>query len=127
MNIKVVATMLLGCSVALAADAPTSYDEAETIWQRTKDTVEYQTYVAEFVQLNNLFRIDERDGCYSLTPEPVDLMLVVSRANDKGVATVERVFYHPDSAKARCFERSYRGIPTKAAPFWPFVVQLRME
>jgi hypothetical protein len=127
MNLKMTAIMLLACSVASAADAPTSYDEAETIWRKSKDTIEYQTYAAEFAQLNNLFRIDERDGCYTLMRGPVNLMLLVSRANDKGVATVERVFYDMNNAKTRCFERSYRGIPTKAAPFWPFVLQLRME
>lgn len=128
MNFRVsLVTTLFASSTALAADVPTSYEEAVAIWEHSRDTIEYQSYAAEFAQLNNLFRLDERDGCYSLTTAPVTLMLLVSRADDKGVATIERVFYDTDSAKARCFERSYRGVPTKAPPFAPFVLQLRME
>jgi hypothetical protein len=121
------AFVLIACGVATAEDAPNSYKDAETIWQKHRDTIEYQAYAAEFAQLNNAFRIDERDGCYSLAPGPVNLMLLVSPGDAKGVATVERAFYDTDNAKARCFERSYTGLPTRAPPFLPFVLQLRME
>lgn len=127
MNSQIALAILLACSVALAADVPTSYDEAAAIWQEGNDTIEYQVYATEFAQLNNLFRLDERDGCYSLAPGPVNLMLLLSAADAKGVATIERVFYDPDNAKARCFENSYTGLPARAPPFVPFVLQLRME
>ena len=120
-------SLTIAFGVAAAEDPPKSYEDAEAIWQKTRDMREYQSYVAEFAELNNAFRIDERGGCYSLASGPVNLMLLVSPADAKGVATIERVFYDTDNAKARCFERSYRGLPTKAPPFLPLVVQLRME
>ena len=118
---------LATCGVAVATDAPESYKDAKAIWQKSRGMIEYQAYAAEFSQLNNAFRIDERDGCYSLAPGPVNLMLLVSPADTKGVATIERVFYDTDNAKARCFARSYDGVPTRAPPFLPFVLQLSME
>jgi hypothetical protein len=125
--LRLAAPLLIAFGVGAAEDSPTSYKEAEAIWQKTRDVLKYQEYVAEFAALNNAFRIDERDGCYSLAPGPVNLMLLVSPADAKGVATIERVFYDTDNAKARCFERSYRGLPAKAPPFLPLVLQLRME
>src|SRR5687768_3355361 len=123
---QVVVLVLIAGAAAAAEDTPKSYKDAEAIWQMSRDTTAYQTYAAEFAQLNNAFRLDERDGCYSLAPGPVNLMLLVSAADGKGVATIERVFFETDNAKARCFERSYAGVPTKAPPFLPFVLQLRM-
>jgi hypothetical protein len=124
-QLAVLLSIALG--VAAAESSPKSYEDAEAIWQKTRGMLEYQAYAAEFAELNNAFRIDERGGCYSLAAGPVNLMLLVSRADAKGVATIERVFYDTDNAKARCFERSYSGLPTKAPPFLPFVLQLRME
>jgi hypothetical protein len=103
-----------------------SYDEAEALWQRTQERVEYRTYLAEFAQYNNSLRLDERDGCYSRAPGPVNLMLLISRVDADGFATIERVFYDVDNAKAQCFVRSYSGVRTKAPPFLPFVLQLNM-
>lgn len=119
--------LFIAFGVAAAEDSPKSYKDAEAIWQKTRDMLEYQAYAAEFAELNNAFHIDERDGCYFLASGPVNLMLLVSPADAKGVATIERVFYDPNNAKARCFERSYSGLPIKAPPFLPFVLQLRME
>ena len=115
---------LAACGVATGADAPRSYVDAEAIWRNNREKTEYQSYLAEFAQYNNSLRLDERDGCYSLTPGPVNLMLVISSADADGFATIERVFYNVDNAKARCFERSYRGLRTKLPPFLPFVIQL---
>lgn len=119
--------VLIACGVVTAGDAPKSYKDAEAIWQKHRDTTEYQVYADEFAQLNNAFRIDEQDGCYSLAPGPVNLMLLVSPGDANGVATVERAFSDRDNAKSRCFERSYTGLPTRAPPFLPFVLQLQME
>jgi hypothetical protein len=114
------------CGVATGADAPRSYADAEAIWRNSRERTEYQSYLAEFAQYNNSLRLDERDGCYSLTAGPVNLMLVISRVDADGFATVERVFFDVDNAKARCFERSYTGLRTKLPPFLPFVLQLGM-
>lgn len=114
------------CGVATGADAPRTYAEAEAIWRNSRERTEYQSYLAEFAQYNNSLRLDERDGCYSLAPGPVKLMLVISRADADGFATIERVFSDVDNAKARCFERSYTGLRTKLPPFLPFILQLGM-
>ena len=114
------------CSVAAGADAPRSYADAEAIWRSSRDKAEYQGYSAEFAQYNNSLRLDERDGCYSRGPGPVNLMLVISRVDADGFATIERVFFDVDNAKARCFERSYTGVRTKLPPFLPFVLQMGM-
>jgi hypothetical protein len=128
MRCKITVLLTLGVvGIATAAEPPQSYQDAEAIWIRSRDTIEYQTYAAEFAQFNNAVRLDERGNCYSLTGGSVNLMLVISGARDDGFAVVERAFYDTNNAKARCFERSYNGISTKAPPFLPFVLQLRMN
>jgi len=114
------------CGIATAADAPRSYAEAEALWRNSRDKSEYQDYAAAFAQYNNSLRLDERDGCYSLSPGPVTLMLVISRADADGFATIERVLSDVDNAKARCFQRSYTGLRTKLPPFLPFALQMGM-
>ena len=117
---------LAACGVAVGADAPRSYSDAQAIWRSNSQRTEYQSYLAEFVQYNNSLRLDERDGCYSRGSGPVSLMLVITRADADGFATIERVFFDADNAKARCFERSYTGLRTKLPPFLPFVLQMGM-
>jgi hypothetical protein len=106
--------------------ATRSYADAKAIWLRNHDNPQYQNYVAEFSQFNNQFHLDEKDGCYSLAPGPVNLMLVIVRHGNGDFALVERVLADVDNAKARCFVKSYSGISTKMPPFFPFVLQLTM-
>ncbi|HZF30254.1 MAG TPA: hypothetical protein VE907_14135 [Gammaproteobacteria bacterium] len=127
MNRTMAVLALIACSVSVAADAPRSYEDAAAIWRRNRGTNEYRDYAAEFTQFSNALRLDERGGCHSLAAGPVTLMLLVSQAESRQFAVIERVFYDTDNAKARCFERSYSGIATKIPPSFPFVLQLRME
>jgi len=115
------------CGVATGAEVPGSFADARAIWQSSRENAEYQNYVDQFTQYSNSLRLDERNGCHSLAAGTVTLMLVVARADADGFATIERVFYDVDNAKARCFERSYAGVRTKVPPFLPFVLQVRME
>jgi hypothetical protein len=115
------------CGLASGAEVPRSYADAEVIWRDSREKDEYQIYLAEFAQYNNSLRLDERDRCYSLAPGPVNLMLVISRADADGFATIRQVFHDVDNAKARCFARTYTDVRTKLPPFLPFVVQLGME
>ena len=119
--------ILIACGIASADDPPQSYKDAEQVWQKSRAKPEYQAYATDFAALSNAFHIDERGGCYSLGAGPVNLMLLVSQADAKGVSTIERVFYDTNNAKARCFSNSYLGLPAKQPPFLPFVLQLRME
>jgi hypothetical protein len=113
-------------TLAYAADAPRSYADARGLWEKHKDTVEYQTYASEFAQFNNHFHIDEKNGCYALGKEPVGLMLVITHASSSQYAVVENVLSDADSPKVRCFIRSYLGLPTKVPPYVPFVLQMAM-
>jgi len=123
-----VALACLASSEALAGDdPPQSYAEAKATWQRTRDNLEYQKYATEFSQFNNHFHLDERNGCYALAPGSVNLMLMISRKESGEFAVIERVFTDVDNAKARCFEKSYRGVATKAPPFFPFILQMEMK
>jgi len=118
---------LAACSLSLADDAPQSYSAASAVWQQHRGTAEYQTYATEFTQFNNHFHLDEKDGCYALAPGPVSLLLVITHNGAGEFAIIERVLTDVDNAKARCFERSYRGVPTKVPPFLPFVIQMTMR
>ena len=89
-------------------------------------SVEYQTYASEFVQFNNHFHIDEKDGCYALGKEPIQLMLVITHPGSAEFAVVENVLSDVNSLKARCFIRSYLGLRTKVPPYVPFVLQMSM-
>jgi hypothetical protein len=118
---------LAACGMSLADDAPQSYSAARALWQQHRGTAEYQTYAAQFTQFNNHFHLDEKDGCYALAAGPVNLMLVITHQDTSEFAIIERVLTDVDNAKARCFEKSYHGIPTKVPPFLPFVLQMTMK
>lgn len=113
-------------TTALAAEPPRLYADAEATWRQTRDDEKYQAYAVEFSQFNNHFRLDEKGRCYSLGSEPVNLMLIITQPAKSEFAVVERVLSDVDSAKARCFRKSYEGVRTKTPPFLPFVLQLGM-
>ena len=86
-----VALALVASSATFADDAPRSYADAAAIWQRSRNTAEYQKYSNEFTQFNNHFHLDEKDGCYALAPGPVNLMLVISHQDNDEFAVIEQV------------------------------------
>ena len=120
------ALLVVASGVSLAADPAMSLASARKIWEQTKDRKEYQTYAAEFAQFNNHFRLDEKDGCYALGKEPVELMLVIAHRDGGEYALIEQVLSNVDTAKASCFKKSYGGIRTKVPPFLPFILQMGM-
>jgi|SRR6185503_12616556 len=119
-----VLTTILSATALAQDNRPRTYGEASAVWEQAKDTVAYQTYSSEFAQFNNSLRLDEKDGCYALSSAPVDLMLVITHRGPSQYAVVEDVLAKVDSPKARCFQKSYRGISTKVPPFVPFVLQM---
>ena len=130
MKMKVILGSLLAmvaAGVALADEAPGSYEAAKAIWSRSRESKDYQGYAAEFAQFNNHFHLDEKDGCYALAPGSVNLMLVISQPKNSEFAVIDRVLADVANAKARCFEKSYLGVQVKAPPFLPFVLQLGMK
>lgn len=118
--------LLSAVDSTFADQMPESYADAKAIWAKTRNTADYQKYAKEFTQFNNSFRLDEKGGCYSAAPGPVNLMLVISYQEKSEFAVIDRVFVDVDNAKARCFQKSYRGIRTKIPPFRPLVLQLNM-
>lgn len=119
--------LCLTSRVLLAADRPMTFAAAKKIWEQTKNRKEYQTYTAEFAQFNNHFRLDERNGCYGISKEPVELMLVITHRQEQQYALIEGVLSNVDSPKALCFKKSYIGIQTKVPPFLPFVMQMSFD
>ncbi|WP_416760295.1 hypothetical protein ACNI65_25340 [Roseateles sp. So40a] len=115
-----------GITLSLAAEPPKDFSQARANWEAHKDSAEYQKYADEFVQFNNHFHLDEKGGCYQLSPGPVELMLVITHTKGDQFATIERVISDSDSAKAQCFKRTYKGIATKVPPYLPFVFSMRM-
>jgi len=114
-------------SLAVARAATSlSYAEAEVAWKQVRDRPQYQSYVAEFTQYNNSLHLDDKDGCYKLSPGPVNLFLVITHTGSSEFAVVERVLSSVDNPKARCFMRTYEGLRTKVPPFLPFVLQMGM-
>jgi hypothetical protein len=114
-------------SASILADGTSlTYESAKAIWAGKMNTAEYQNYASAFTQFNNHFSLDTKDGCYSLTPGPVNLMLVITHPNRDEFAIVEQVLSDVDNAKSRCFKKTYSGIRTKVPPFEPFVLQMVM-
>jgi hypothetical protein len=111
---------------AYGVDVPRSYADARGLWEKHMDSAEYKTYVSEFVQFNNHFHIDERNGCYALGKEPIGLMLVITHRGSTEFAVVENVLSDVDSPKGRCFIKSYLGLQTKVPPYVPFILQMAM-
>jgi hypothetical protein len=127
---RVQMAVVLACltaAPALATEAFQFFSEAEAIWKAKKDDAKYQSYAAEFSQFNNHFRLDEKDGCYALGSEHVNLMLIITHPANAEFAVVERVLSDVDNAKARCFRKSYEGLRTKIPPSLPFVLQMSMR
>lgn len=122
----IVATLTLLLCPAAFARAPQSYSEAEAIWDQSKDTAEYHIYLTEFTQFNNHFYLDEKNGCYALSPGNISLMLLITHADGDEFAVIEEVFTDVDNLKARCFRKSYLGVRTKIPPFLPFVLKMSM-
>jgi len=69
--------------------------------------------------VSNHFHLDEKGGCYALACGPVNLMLVIAHSGDSEFAVIEQVFADVDNAKARCFEKTYRGIHLTAIALRP--------
>jgi hypothetical protein len=120
------AVLVAVAAFAQGADSPHSYADARASWEKHKDSAEYQTYMSEFIQFNNNFHIDVRGGCYALGQGQVGLMLVITHTGNEEFAVVENVLFDADSAKARCFVKSYLGLRTKVPPYLPFVLQMTM-
>jgi hypothetical protein len=127
MRIGAIIFMALTGGAAVAAALPQDYSAAKAVWKKGKDKSEYQRYGNEFIQFNNHFHLDEKDGCYGLAPGQVNLLLIISKPDAGEFAVVERVFADVDNAKARCFIKTYSGVRTKAPPFLPFVFHMSME
>ena len=111
---------------AVAAGSPSSYAEAEVAWQRSRDKPQYQAYASKFAEFNNQHHLDEKDGCYALSPGPVKLFLVITHSQGGEFALIERVLSNVDNSKSSCFKRTYEGLRTKVPPFLPFVLQMGM-
>jgi len=118
--------LLLPISV-FADEASLTYKSAKAIWAGKMNTADYQSYVSEFTQFNNHFGLDTKNGCYALSPGPVNLMLVITHRDRAEFAVVEQVVSDVDNAKSQCFKKTYFGIRTKIPPFEPFVLQMSMS
>lgn len=123
---KILILMLLALTSACASDTTETYTNAKALWEKSYQKADYQTYAAEFTQFNNHFHLDEKDGCYALSQNPVELMLVITHENNTEFAVVEQVFSNVSNAKSECFINTYRGIKTKVPPFLPYVLQMSM-
>lgn len=77
-------------ATASAVDTPRAYAEAEAAWKLARDRADYQQYGNEFVEFNNHFHLDVKDGCYALSDKPVSLMLVITHSDDGKYALIER-------------------------------------
>ena len=109
---------------AVAAGPPSSYVEAEAAWKLSREKQQYQAYASEFAEFNNRHHLDEKDGCYALSPGPVKLFLVITHSNGGELALIEQVLSNVDNSKASCFKRAYEGLGIKVPPFLPFVLQM---
>ncbi len=113
--------------LALQASAATlSHDDAKKLWEQSKERAGYDQYSDEFAQFNNSHHLDEKGGCYGLSRGPVTIYLVIKHNVGEKFAVVEQVVSDVDNAKSRCFKKTYNGLPTKAPPFLPFVLQMKM-
>jgi len=95
---------------------------AAKVWNVGKDKPGYDAYSNEFVAYNNQAHLDEKSGCYKISPEPVTLLLVFNASG-----RVETVLASESTSKADCFAHSYRGIQLSKPPFAPFVLKLTMK
>ena len=118
--------VVMAPSLVRATPSGISFSSAKKIWQASASRDDYQAYAAEFAQFNNYYHLDEKDHCYALGTEPVELMLVITHRGNERYAKIEKVLSNIASPKAECFRKSYEGLDTKIPPFLPFVFQMNM-
>jgi hypothetical protein len=100
------------------------YTEAREIWEKDKVTSEYQNYLEQFLQYNNSLRLDEKNGCYKISSDPVEIFLVVKYSNGNKYASVVDVLVNGINSKSECFIKTYRNLKLKKPPHFPFVIQM---
>jgi hypothetical protein len=105
----------------------TDYEEAKGIWDKDRITFEYQNYLEQFLQYNNSLRLDEKSGCYKLTNDSVELLLVVKHVEGNKYAIVEDVLVDKNNLKSECFIEIYENLKVKKPPHFPFVIQMQFE
>jgi hypothetical protein len=101
------------------------YLEAKGIWEKDKTTSEYQNYLEQFLQYNNSLRLDEKNGCYKLSNDTVELFLVIKHFEGNKYAIVEDVLVDNTNLKSECFIKTYRNLKLKQPPHFPFVIQMQ--
>lgn len=90
MRIGVVGLLFVSWSVFAAENAMT-YESARMVWEQNRGKKEYQAYAMEFSQFNNHFHLDEKDGCYALGKDPVELMLIITYRAGQRFARIDKV------------------------------------
>ena len=123
-----IACLLLAAasSLAFAADPPLSLGDAQKILNQTKDKKEYESYMDDFALFNNYHHLDSKDDCYAKGNGPVDLYLVIKAADDQQSGVIDQVLSNVDNPKAACLKKSYKDVPTKAPPYSPFIVPMKI-
>ena len=121
-----VCALICGVS-SFAQNVPDSYEQAKTIWEKTKDSSEFSAYMEDFLQYNNYYRLDEINNCYKLSKGPVDLILVITHKSVQKYAQIQYTFTDVNNTKAQCFKQTYTGLNIKVPPYSPFVIKLKMQ
>jgi len=112
------------CVQAVAAGL--SLADAIKMWEQSKDRKGFEKYSEEFANFNNARHLDEKNGCYQLSPGPVTLYMIFKPGPRGEFAVIEQVLVDAENAKSQCFKKTYTGVPVKTPPFFPFAIRMEM-
>ncbi len=110
---------LAGC--ATAPQGPSSFSDAQRLFDGQPRTEATDTYGAAWDGFNNAHRLDERDGCYARAAGPLVQILQID-ANGKVVG----YFADREDGRSRCWRKTYLGVTFPKPPFAPFLLRMQM-
>jgi len=119
--------LVVASSLSVAAEPIQSFAAAKEIWKQTNKRTEYKAYVEQSLKTINEYNVEEKHRCFSLSKEPLELMLVITHQSSSNYASVANVLSSSESAKAKCFQQSFMGARLGIPPFLPLVFQMGIE
>jgi len=122
--LKSLATFALFLQSFACLSAEMTYQEAEKVWEETKDNKSYGEYTTEFANFNNYHHLDEKDGCYRLGREKIRHFLIITHTEGEKYGVIHSVVSNVDTEKSQCFKNTYKGLKVKIPPYLPFVLQM---
>ena len=114
--------LVVSAASATAQQAPSSFSDAQRMFDAQPRTDATDAYGAAWAEFNNAHHLDERDGCYFKADGSLVQILQID-ANGK----IVDYFADQDNGRSQCWRQTYLGLTFPKPPFAPFLHRLEMQ